>query len=510
MNTISNLLRKLVSAHLSPAKRKLKTVDYGDASEALEQRQVMSVTNPWFSGSMLVVPTDNNATSVELASSGSNLVVRDLSSNRSWTYAASQVSQVEFQGGNGNDRFVNNFYSMRVRAFGGGGNDYLEGYNGNDIFVGGSGDDTLVGYGGNDQMWGGEGNDLLLGGNGNDDLMGDSGNDQLNGQGDIDRFWGGDGNDVLIAIDGNTGEFVQSDSGSDVLWVDRIRRSTDGMAGNTGSDKVQEVGSFANGADRTLNGDRITDPNGRIGNSGGTVKAFTNRPLFSSAGPQFDDVRQGACGDCYFLAGISAIAQDSPNTLRQNIVDFNDGTYGVRMGDRFYRVDNDLPVDNSSSTNPSYAQLGREDSMWVAIAEKVFAHYRTGANSYASIEGGWGVEANRAFGTRSEGDRSFTFYSSAASLANEIYSRWINDEAVTIGFAGNISHSTPLVLNHMYTVTRVILGAGGTVTGIELRNPWGVDGGAYPSGDAYDGLVMLTPDQLWGLRTISRINWGRV
>lgn len=122
---------------------------------------------------------------------------------------------------------------------------------------------------------------------------------------------------------------------------------------------------------RTLNGDRIADPNGRIGGSGGSVKAFTNRPLFSSAGPRFDDIRQGACGDCYFLAGISAIAQDSPNTLRQNIVDFNDGTYGVRMGDRFYRVDNDLPVDSSNSSSPSYAQLGREGSMWVAIAEGI-------------------------------------------------------------------------------------------------------------------------------------------
>lgn len=84
----------------TPAKRKLTTLDHSVTSESLEQRQVMSVTNPWFSGSMLVVPTDNNSTNVELTSSGSNLVVRDHSSNRSWTYSASQVSRVEFQGGN--------------------------------------------------------------------------------------------------------------------------------------------------------------------------------------------------------------------------------------------------------------------------------------------------------------------------------------------------------------------------------------------------------------------------
>ena len=27
--------------------------------------------------------------------------------------------------------------------------------------------------------------------------------------------------------------------------------------------------------------------------------------------------------------------------------------------------------------------------MWVAVVEKAYAHYRTGANSYASLSGGW-------------------------------------------------------------------------------------------------------------------------
>ena len=96
--------------------------------------------------------------------------------------------------------------------------------------------------------------------------MGDSGNDQLNGQADIDRFWGGNGNDVLIAIDGNTGEFVQSDSGSDVLWVDRNGRSTDGMAGNTGVATL--IGRLGNGL--TSAGDLII--------LNGTLFALVNKP----------------------------------------------------------------------------------------------------------------------------------------------------------------------------------------------------------------------------------------
>ncbi len=99
-------------------------------------------------------------------------------------------------------------------------------------------------------------------------------------------------------------------------------------------------------------------------------------------------------------------------------------------------------------------------------------------------------------------------------MANEIYSRWVNDEAVTVGFGGDkekeASNSTPLILGHMYSVGRVIRNALGVVIGIELRNPWGVDGGKVTSGDPNDGLVIVTPDQLWGLRAIGRINWGRV
>lgn len=57
----------------------------------------------------------------------------------------------------------------------------------------------------------------------------------------------------------------------------------------------------------------------------------------------------------YLMAGQGAVARDSPNALRQNTVDLDDGTYGVRLGNSFYRVDNDLPVSSSSSRAPVYA-----------------------------------------------------------------------------------------------------------------------------------------------------------
>jgi hypothetical protein len=522
-----------------PARRKPNKVR---SLEALEGREMMAVSSLWFSGNMLVVKTDNNATTVHVSSSGSNIVVKDVTTNRSWSYASSSVGKVEFQGGAGNDRFVNYVANLPIRAFGFGGNDYLEGYNGDDYLDGGAGNDTLVGYGGNDRMfggtgddilrgmagndeliggdgndqldggdghdklWGGAGNDVLLGGNGDDQLMGDAGNDHLNGGAGADKMWGGDGDDVFIAIDGGTSDYVNVGTGRDTVWVDLNWLTSDQVYGAGSDDKVQKVAGFANGADRTLNGDRITDPTVK---SGQTYRRFANNPLFSTSGPRPTDIRQGSLGDCYALAGLSAIALDNPHAIRQNVVDFNDGTYGVRLGNKFYRVDDDLPV-NIGSTATAYAALGAQNSMWVAVVEKAFAHYRTGANSYASIENGWSVEINRAFGSSSAGEKSISSYSNATALANDIYNRWNTYQAVTIGFlSARVSGANaPLVMSHMYTVMNVIRNSAGTVTGIVLRNPWGFDGGGSTDSNTSDGLVTVTPAQIYQYN--GRVNWGRV
>jgi hypothetical protein len=482
--------------------------------------------------------------------SGSNIRINDLSTNRSWDYAASSVGSVEFQGGAGNDRFVNYVGSLPVRAFGGAGNDYLEGYNGNDDFIGGDGNDTLVGYGGNDRMWGGNGNDIirgmngndqlmgeagddhldgasgddqmwggdgrdiLLGGIGNDQLVGGNGDDRLNGQAGLDQMWGQAGNDVLISIDAAFAEYVDGGTGADIMWIDRVGSSTDSTVGVESSDIVQRVASFTNGADRTLNGDNIADPTDsgaklRYSNVIGSSTQGSH-PLFSSSGPRMTHVEQGAVGDCWLMAGLSAIGLDDPHAIRQNVVDFDDGTYGVRLGNNFYRVDNELPVYNTANgatkNNLRYASLGAQDSMWVAVVEKAFAHYRSGANSYDSLNGGWAVEVNQAFRSSNAGWKSIGSYSSATALANDMYNRYLAYQAVTIGFVGDLSGNPPLIGNHMYTVAGFNRNAAGQIISIRLRNPWGVDGAGNDGSN--DGFVTVTPQQLFA--QTGRVNWGAV
>ncbi|MBM4002889.1 MAG: hypothetical protein FJ295_06305 [Planctomycetes bacterium] len=496
-------LRRSKQMRPKPANHPLRSLARG--LETLENRDMNSVASIWLQGSTLVVQSDASASLVEVSSSGSNLSVFDRTRNASWNFAAAGVATVEFHGGAGNDRFLGMAGNVQFRCFGNGGNDYLEGGNLNDLLDGGAGDDRLVGNAGNDQLIGASGANLLLGGAGNDDLQGGAGDDRINGGLGNDRLFGGDGNDLLIAIDGANSDYLQGDAGSDTLWID-LTLVGDVVSGTTASDKVQLVRGFANGADRTLDGDRIVDPAVR---SNQTYKTFANRPLFAAKGPAADDIRQGALGDCYLLAGLSAIAQDSPTVLRQNVVDFDDGTYGVRLGNSFYRVDNDLPVFSPSSPIPAFAQFGAEGSVWVAVVEKAFAHYRAGLNSYASIEGGWGVEANRAFGATALGNRDMQSYGNATALANEILARWAARQAVTIGFLGPKQYTVntaPLVMGHMYSVSSVNV-VKGQVTSIVLRNPWGIDG-AGKDANIYDGLVTVTPVQL--MQYYGRLNWGQV
>jgi hypothetical protein len=66
----------------------------------------------------------------------------------------------------------------------------------------------------------------------------------------------------------------------------------------------------------------------------------------------------------------------------------------------------------------------------------------------------------------------------------------------------------PLIMEHMYTVFKVIRNASNVVTGIVLRNPHAVDGGGSTDSNPNDGLVTLTPAQIY--RYIGRVNWGRV
>jgi len=429
-------------------------------------------------------------------------------------------------GENGDDLLMGAYWSSPVEtgddtiyggygndtAYGGHGNDYLMGEDGHDTLYGEDGDDILVGrywnaeeggkdkiYGGNgnDRMWGGDGHDVLAGQAGDDTLYAEGGNDTAVGGQGADDVYGGDGDDTLVGIDGETSDELFGQAGNDAFWRDANRPwfityydATDAGAGDT----VQSVFGFANGADRTLDGDGIADPT-----DGTNYKNFRNNPLFADWGPNQNDIDQQDLGDCWLMAPMASIAQDNPTHIRHMVADFGDGTYGVRLGDSFYRVDADLPTWNAWSTDQRFAGLGMQNSLWVAIVEKAYTHFRTGANTYASLASGWPEDAMRAYNLTSVDGEYFEDTTSDTSLANEVFTHYYHEQNTTI-CVWNPPTGSALVGSHCYSVFFVGRDTSGNVTSIILRNPWGGDDtGGNP-------FVVLTPAELGACDIL--VSWG--
>jgi hypothetical protein len=387
-----------------------------------------------------------------------------------------------------------------------GGNDTIIGGNGREVIDGGTGNDIIRGGGNNDVLRGGDGNDNISGDAGNDFLDGGNGNDDLNGGDGADVMSGGGGSDTLIAIDGQTTDTTDPGLGTDFIWVDKNGALTDVVIGGPSAEYVNEVTGFENaGADRTLNGDRIADPTPLFGDQ---LETFSGRPLFGPNGPTVNDIEQGVLGDCWILAGLGAIANQHPDLIRANVVDFRDGTYGVRLRNSFYRVDNDLPVADFGDSFLNYTAFGQGGSMWTSIIEKAYTHYRVpGANSYASIEGGFTFDLYEAF-RLDPGFLVFSQFGSAAGLGAAIKLAMDNGQAPTIGI--DVPGSPLLLADHQYIILGYNVDGSGVVTDVILRNPWGIDGGIGPSGDPNDGIINITTADLFASTGFTTLDFAEM
>src|SRR3954466_11358343 len=119
-------------------------------------------------------------------------------------------------GGLGNDTITGG--ALNDIIFGGDGDDTIDAGNGNNTVDGGVGKDSITTGIGNDSITGGDGddsisagagNDVVYGGNGNDSIVGGAGNDTLYGDAGNDTIDGGKGADVIRGGVGNDTLFGQ-------------------------------------------------------------------------------------------------------------------------------------------------------------------------------------------------------------------------------------------------------------------------------------------------------------
>jgi serralysin len=201
-------------------------------------------------------------------------------------------------GGPGNDTMRGSEWPDRDvvdhdTMYGGSGNDFMAGHNGNDVMHGGEGNDFVIGDGGNDILSGGNGNDILNGGPGNDPLIGGLGNDTLNGGGGFDeatyaaatapvnvdlslsggRATGAHGIDKLRGIEKVTGsafaDTLTGDANANVLNGGSGNDALQGGAGNDtltgggGDDLFRWTAAAFNRGDARFGGvDRVSDFSG--------------------------------------------------------------------------------------------------------------------------------------------------------------------------------------------------------------------------------------------------------
>lgn len=323
----------------------------------LEPRQLLAIGvifNP--SSGVLTITGGSSADTALVAPAAGNQLQVTGSGISAQYFDAQFVQWIDFLGYGGNDHFESTA-SIRVRAWGHGGDDFLSGGSGDDWLSGGIGNDEIYGNAGNDDLYGGEQNDLLDGGDGNDRAYGFTGNDTIRGGAGNDWLYGQAGDDLVSGDAGH--DIVRGNSGADRLYGGD---GNDYMMGDTENDEIYgEAGDddlFGWWGDDLLDGgDGADDLFAHDGNDrcfggagadlirGGAGADIIygdggNDRLFGEGG---DDLLRGGAGVDLLRGG------EGNDSLHGGEAGTGDTLYGDAGADRFLRQGSDLVVDKAAA-----------------------------------------------------------------------------------------------------------------------------------------------------------------
>jgi len=113
----------------------------------------------------------------------------------------------------------------------------------------------------------------------------------------------------------------------------------------------------------------------------------TDKPLFDST-PSIKDIKQGAIGDCYLIAGIYSMTNKDPQAIKNMIKDNGDGTVTVKLFDKVKGLDGENTFKEKFVTFEKSVVKGQghaEDKLWVQMLEKAYAIHK---GSYEAIGSG--------------------------------------------------------------------------------------------------------------------------
>ncbi len=326
----------------------------------------------------------------------------------------------------------------------------------------------------------------IYGANGNDTIV-------VNSSVNIATLiYGGDGNDTIynlttgkatIVTIGNGVNNVTGNGVNTAYWVNNAD-TVHASSAETALKGVNRVGGFFQGVSRNLYGQNLADPT-----DSGTEIRLTNSSFWGT-GPTMNDINQTGLSDCYFLAPLASMAYSEPQKLMNMAVDLGDGTYAfrfVRGGTNTYvRVDGDLAA-GYWSDGLGNATPGANGNEWGSLFEKAYADFRTGADSYASLN--WGSQSS-TFSDLGMSTNALTPNATPdSSVLSVINSNLSAGHAVVASTNGVVRAGAPLIQSHVYSVIGAFRSGSGAVM-VQLRNPWGVDG-AGNDGNPNDGIVTI-------------------
>ena len=366
------------------------------------------------------------------------------------------------------------------------------------IFVSESGNTfTIIANGVAQQISGNFGDMMVYGGGGNATITVDS---SVNIPTTV---YSGNGNDVLTNDTTAQATIVTLDGGADTLtgngvntafWADP-RDTINASATEKANGDVHVISSMyqpyttnagaAGYVTAVRDGSNLIDP---TSSQTSTVTRLTSSSFWGT-GPVMQDINQGQASDCYFLTALQSLARFEPGKLMQMGVDLGDGTYVVQFQrggvTSYVRVDADLPSSGPDANGLLYAFPGASGDDWDLMFEKAYAYFRSGANSYDSLDDGFPSTVYNDFGVADNlyllpSDQNSFYATASAKLAANKPVDILTNAAI---------NNAPLIGSHCYTVLSVSQDSSGTVW-LTIRNPWGVDGVNWDS-NPNDGILVV-------------------
>lgn len=201
-----------------------------------------------------------------------------------------------------------------------------------------------------------------------------------------------------------------------------------------------------------------------------------------SASPAFtnitvDDINQWQIADCYFLAPLMTIADTNPSYIKTNLlqpeIDTNGnivvGKYVVFFTQTINNIATWVRVHVNSQIDNIQAHAGPDGDIWVALIEKAFAYFRTGADLFHSLDYGSPYASFQTLGLTA------TFFSVTQPALNINTTLQALQSGQCLTLCTGEAPVQGMVADHCYGFRSITnQPTNGTVL---VRNPWGSSGG---------------------------------